>query len=410
MKQSTLDPIILSDLCSQLIAHLESIHMMPRTIDNYKVVLRKMQLFAEERDKGLYCEELINDFIHENGFQERASDPGHMYYRTCRMLHDLARGSIPRHYYSRHNTTIPLPAPWNASIEEYKSFLNSKHQSLSTIKTKLSRLKDFFLFLMRTDILTPAKLHPAVITDFIRYASQTYKPIYRYNLLQSLKDFLSFLYSSSLVSDNYALLLSSLPDPRNSVLPTSYSPEEIRLILGSVDRNTLMGKRDFAVIQMIAQTGIRAIDIANLKLEDICPSSREIQFLQNKTKKRLHLPLTDEMCFSLYDYLSSRVDYQCPCLFIRITDARVAFPVTSSCISAITKKYIRLSGVYSPDKKAGSHSLRHSLAVSMTDAGTPFPVVSKVLGHSSTEVTKKYAGISLNQLRILALEVPVYER
>jgi len=171
-----------------------------------------------------------------------------------------------------------------------------------------------------------------------------------------------------------------------------------------------MGKRDFAVIQMIAQTGIRAIDIANLKLEDICPSSREIQFLQNKTKKRLHLPLTDEMCFSLYDYLSSRVDYQCPCLFIRITDARVAFPVTSSCISAITKKYIRLSGVYSPDKKAGSHSLRHSLAVSMTDAGTPFPVVSKVLGHSSTEVTKKYAGISLNQLRILALEVPVYER
>jgi site-specific recombinase XerD len=326
------------------------------------------------------------------------------------LLHDIARGATPSHSYARRDTSIQLSSIWNASAEEYKDFLNAKNQSYDTVRTKLSRIKDFFAFLMQSEIFTPAELHPSAISDFIRRVAQTHKPIYRYNMLQSLKDFLSFLYSSSHISNNYALLLSPLPDPSDSVLPTTYSVEEIRAILSSVDRNTLMGKRDFAIIQIIAQTGIRAIDVANLKLEDICTEPCELRFLQHKTKRRLQLPMTDELKFSLYDYLRSRENYQCSYLFIRITDARAAIPVTSSCISAIIKKYIRQSGVYCPGRKAGAHSLRHSLAVSMTDAGTPFPIVSKALGHSSTEVTKKYAGISLNLLRKLALEVPLYER
>lgn len=410
MMQSTLNPILLTNLCNQLITHLESIHMSQRTIYNYELVLRKVQYFATKRGESEYCEELINEFIYENGFQERSGDPGHMYFRTCQMLHDLARGSTPSHSYARHRTKNSLSAEWNIILENYERHLDLKHQSPSTIKTKLGRLKDFFLFLMREDILTPEVLHPAAITGFIHFTSQLYKPIYRYNMLQSLKDFLSFLYSSSFIPRDYALLLSPLPDPKDSVLPTFYSPDEIRAVLSSIDRNTFMGKRDFAIVQMIAQTGIRAVDTANLKLGDINLVFRKIQFLQHKTKKWLHLPLTEELFFSLYDYLSSRENYQCPCLFVRITNARIDLPVTPSCISAIIRKYIRLSGVYSSDKKAGAHALRHSLAVSMVEDDIPFPVVSEALGHSSTEVTKEYAKISLNQLRILALEVPVYER
>lgn len=410
MKKSALSHVFISDLCCQLITHLESIDMMPRTIYNYKIVLRKVQRFAAERGESIYSEELINDFIRENGFQERRSDPGHMYYRTCRMLHDLAKGSIPSHSYARHSTIISLSAIWSSTIEEYRKSLISKQQSSITVKTKLERLKDFFQFLVDAGVSSPAELNPTVVIDFIHHASQTFKPIYKYNLLQSLKDFLSFLYSSSCTIDDYAILLSSLPDPGKSKLPTTYSSEEIRTILDTIDRNTLMGKRDFAIIQLIAQTGMRAIDVANLKLEDICPASCEIRFLQHKTNKRLQLPLTDGLSVSLYDYLSSRVDYQCPCLFIRVTNARTAQPVTSNCISAVVKKYVRLSGVYSPGRKAGAHSLRHSLAVSLTDSGIPFPIVSEVLGHSSTEVTREYTGISLSLLRILALEVPIYER
>ena len=410
MEESTLGSIFLTDLCNQLVAHLQSINMMPRTICNYKTVLRRIQKFARERNEDFYCKKLVNDFIQENGFQERANDPGHMYYRACRMLHDLAQGLKPNHYYARHEDTIHLSDAWRTSIQQYKNFLSLKHQSSSTIKTKLKRMKGFFIFLMKADISAPAGLHPIAVTDFIRYADQVHKPIYKYNVLQTLKDFLLFLHSSSLTFENYALLLSSLRDPSDSVLPASYSPEEIKKILNSIDRATLLGKRNFTIIQMIAQTGIRAIDIANLRLDNICSTSREIQFTQHKTKRKLHLPLTDELYFSLYDYLSSRKEYQSPYLFIRVTDARATSPVTSSCISAIVKKYIQLSGIYSPNKKSGAHSLRHSIAVSMTNAGTPFPIVSKVLGHSSTEITKEYVGISLNLLRVLALEVPIYER
>lgn len=384
--------------------------MMPRTIDNYKTVLHKLQRFSVERGENIYSRELIDTFISENGFQERKNDPGHMYYRTCQILNDLASGNVPGHSYSRHPVMSTISDDWKLSIECYKNSLTSKNQSLSTIKTKLERLKDFFLFLMQRDILTPVQLKSEIVTGFIDYAGQHYKAIYRYNLFQSLKDYLSFLYSTFLLPTNYALLLYSLPDPSSSVLPSFYSPEEIQRVLCSVDRNTFMGKRDFAIIQMIAQTGIRAADMADLKIGDLCPNSSEIIFQQHKTKKWLRLPLTDELWFSLYDYLSCRKEGGYTYLFIRNMNARVSDPVTASCISAIVRKYILLSGVYSPGRKAGSHSLRHSLAVSMTNSGTPFPTISRVLGHSSMEVTKEYAGISLEQLTTLTLEVPMYER
>jgi len=312
MKQSTLGTIALSDLCSQLVAHLESIHMMPRTISNYNVVMRKLQQFAEKRGANYYSDELINSFIQEKGVRERFNDPGHMYYRTCRMIQDLAQGSVPRQSYSRHSTAIALSFAWDDCVNKYKSFLSSRLQSSVTIKTKLERLKSFFLFLMKAKVLSLDDLNPLAITDFIYHASQTYKPIYKYNLLQSLKDFLLFLHSASLVTSNYGLLLSSLPNPGHSALPTPYSIDEIRTILGSVDRSTLMGKRDFAIIQMIAQTGIRAIDVANLKLENICPDSHEIRFVQHKTGRMLSLALTDDLSTSLYDYLLSASSFSTP--------------------------------------------------------------------------------------------------
>lgn len=410
MKQFTLSPTILSALGEQLITYLESIQTMPRTIDNYKTVLRKLLRFAQERGETIYRKELIDAFISGNGFQERKNDPGHMYYRTCQMLHDLAAGSVPCISYSRHTVMPDISDAWNTSIGCYRNSLTAKNQSPLTIKTKLARLKDFVLFLMHQNVLEPIQLKPKTITDFIDYAGQRYKVIYRYNLFQSLKDFLSFLYLNSLVPVNLSLFFSSLPDPSDSVLPSFYSHGEILQVLCSIDRSTFMGKRDFAIIQLLAQTGIRAVDMANLKLENLHPNSSELHFQQHKTKKWLHLPLTDELWFSLYDYLSCRKEGQCQYLFVRITNARTAIPVTPSCISAIVKKYIHLSGVYSPGKKAGAHSLRHSFAVSMTNSGTPFPIISKALGHSSMEVTKEYAGISLEQLRTLALEVPMYER
>jgi len=410
MKQSELNPILLSDLCDRLIIHLESIRMNPRTVDNYRVVLRRLKRFAAAKGADIYSRELLNEFIDENGFQERSGDPGHMYYRTCKMLHDLAVNALPSISYSRHDAAIPRSHDWNVTTKNYASYLSSKYQSPNTIKTKLDRLKAFLTFLVDSGIQAPQGLTVVVITDFIRHASQTYKAIYKYNLLQSLKDFLSFLYEASLAQDDFSSLLSRLPDPKDSVLPVTYSPIEIRAVLRSIDRDSLMGKRDFAIVQMIAQTGIRAIDVANLKIGDIDFVSNKIRFLQHKTTRYHQLPLTETLFDSLFDYLSARADYACPNIFIRTTDARADLPITPSCVAAVVRKYVRLSGVYTYGKKAGSHALRHSLAVSMTEDDTPFPVISSVLGHSSTEVTKEYAKISLNRLHALSLEVPIYEK
>ena len=94
MKQSELNPILLSDLCDRLIIHLESIHMNPKTVGNYQAALRRLKRYAAAKGEDFYQRDLLDEFISENFFQKRSSDPGHMYYRTCMMLHDLAANSI----------------------------------------------------------------------------------------------------------------------------------------------------------------------------------------------------------------------------------------------------------------------------------------------------------------------------
>jgi integrase len=177
-------------------------------------------------------------------------------------------------------------------------------------------------------------------------------------------------------------------------------------MLKAVDRGNPRGRRDYAMMLLAARLGLRSSDICGLTFENLLWAQNLIALIQEKTKKRIELPLLTEVGNAIIDYLKyGRPDSDLPYVFLHANHGyrRLQEPTLHS----IVCYYMRLAGIANiDDKKHGPHALRHSLAGFLLEKKTPLPVISEVLGHSSTESTKTYIRMDMDSLRQCALEVP----
>lgn len=187
-----------------------------------------------------------------------------------------------------------------------------------------------------------------------------------------------------------------------------YSVEEIKRLVSTVDRKTLYGKRDFAVVLLAAELGIRSGDIIRLKLSDIHWGRNTIEFVQYKTKVFNQLPLLENIKYALIDYLkNSRPQNDSDYIFLGIKNG--VKPITNTCVHQIVSKYFKKAGIDITVRKHGPHAMRHSLASSLLHNNTPMHVIKEVLGHSNINTTKNYLNIDIGALKKVALEVPYEE-
>ncbi len=166
-----------------------------------------------------------------------------------------------------------------------------------------------------------------------------------------------------------------------------FSRAEIEKILSVIDRSTDGGKRDYAIIILAVDTGLRAIDISNLKLDDIDWKKETLSIVQSKTGKRVSLPLSGTTMNALADYiLTERPESEYREVFLTIQ--KPAKSVLNN-FSQIVKKYSDKAGL-SWISGRGFHSLRRTFATEMASAGVEITTISQMLGHSSINEDKPY--------------------
>jgi integrase/recombinase XerD len=184
------------------------------------------------------------------------------------------------------------------------------------------------------------------------------------------------------------------------------TPEEEQLLLESADRTTASGKRNYAMLLLALQTGLRSTDIINLKLGDIHWESNTIEILQAKTGNLLVLPLLTEVGNAIADYiLKGRPDSQQPYLFLRSKAPYQKMAGHPSCYK-ISCKLMKAAGIRQGEgQRKGFHCLRHALAARLLAAETPLPIISSILGHRNKESTKVYLSTDLEHLRTCALSL-----
>jgi integrase len=257
----------------------------------------------------------------------------------------------------------------------------------------------------RTDF---PELLQADILGFINVLSYSTKATIHCTLC-SLRGFLRYLGRKGLLAADWSYLVPKDNYKKEAKLPTTYTKEEIERMLLAVDRGNPKGKRDYAILLLACRLGLRASDICGMTFDNLLWQKNLIILMQEKTKKCIELPLLAEVGNAIIDYLKygrpvSNLSY----VFLHAGNGyrRLQEPTLYSIVCF----YLRRAKIQNLEKrKRGPHALRHSLAGFLLQKKTPLPVISEVLGHSSTETTKIYLRIDMDALRPCALDVPPVE-
>ena len=214
-----------------------------------------------------------------------------------------------------------------------------------------------------------------------------------------LKKLHCYLYEVGLCKESFFDTLS-FTVPTEHRIKKPVPQEEIAADLSTIDRNTSIGKRDYAVIVLAAVTGMRSVDIINLPLTAIGWINGEIRIIQSKTEKTLALPLTKDVGMALQDYiLNGRPDSDLPFVFLRGRAPYVKMGRTLP--YQIFNGYRLKIGL----PKCAFHGLRRAVGTNMVVAGIPVTTVSQVLGHSGIDPTKQYISLDSVHLKECALDL-----
>jgi len=156
---------------------------------------------------------------------------------------------------------------------------------------------------------------------------------------------------------------------------------------------------------LLSRYGLRASDICNLKFENILWNDSLIVLTQHKTKEKVELPLTSEVGVAIIDYIKyGRPQKDHPHVFLN--GISPFNPISSALVNDIVSKTFRQAKVDTKGRKHGPHSLRHSLASLLLKEKVVLPVITGILGHKSSEHTKDYLRVDVENLKHCALNVP----
>lgn len=183
-------------------------------------------------------------------------------------------------------------------------------------------------------------------------------------------------------------------------LPRYLPPEDVERLIACCDPASHVGKRDRAILLLLARLGLRAGDIVQMRLKDIDWNGAWIH-VSGKSRRQTRLPLTQEIGQAIASYIQEgRFPAQTDALFLR---SRAPFRALAShcAVSAIVDRAFRRAGVKRPGRGA-AHLLRHSFASLMLRRGASLQEISVILRHRSIESTQIYAKVDITGLQQIA--------
>jgi len=216
-----------------------------------------------------------------------------------------------------------------------------------------------------------------------------------------LRALLRFLYLDGQVTAPLARAVPSAACWQLAALPRGVSPADLALIIDSCDRHGVAGRRDYAVILLLARLGLRAGEVAALDLGDIDWRQGEIT-VRGKGSRRDSLPLPADVGEAVAGWLAEGrpPDTVGPAVFVRLRPPHGRLASTS--VSHVVRRACARAGIAA----AGAHRLRHTAAASMLRAGGTLAEIGQVLRHARPGTTAIYAKADLLALSPLARPWP----
>lgn len=393
-----------AELAAAVETHLAGRGYNAAYINAVSLLQKSIAKYCAELGEDFYRDELGQRFLANRLKLEKrlGKDRLSVLKRSVQMLSDFQQfGTI----IIRRRSERRFPAQFRESCDAYLDHLRRKGRSANTIKSITHSMYNLTEFLDGIGVASFEALTLTHMNEYIKCSLCNYCQSSAATRMRGARNLLAFLFKSGVLTDDIAPKLIKVSSASTPVfLPSAFKSEDVEKLLATIDKQSPSGKRAYAAILLVAKTGLRTSDIQNLKFENIDWEQYSINITQVKTKEPLSLPLPLDVGWALIDYITNgRPVSDSPHVFLRERAPYV--PLTN--FDNILVKHMRLAGI-STDylRHHGLHALRHGLATTLLEQGTPLDVIQPLLGHVNMTTTKKYAATNISELRECALEVP----
>jgi len=313
-----------------------------------------------------------------------------------------------------HKGCIPPKAELPETTDEKASILRRYDQYLDELfglcqKTRNIHRRMAVQFMQwlteKKGVLLLAQLTTEDIVEYQELCHQSgFSYDWKRTLMSCFRGFLRFLRWEHILEKDLTPAVYSIRQWNLATVPKYMTFEDVKLLLSAPDRNTDSGKRDIAMLMLMAYLGLRANEVVNLQIDDVNFAKGTLLIRKTKTQKERVLPLTEEIGEILLDYIKNgRKPSPELRLFLR-TVAPYTPLIAPSGLGTMIRKYIKQTGIKTPT--LGTHQLRHSLATHLVNNGVTLKEIADLLGHSSLESTMIYAKVQVTRLLEVALPIP----
>jgi integrase/recombinase XerD len=290
--------------------------------------------------------------------------------------------------------------------EEYEAYL--RHQrglSEATIHHCLSFLKRFMAFRFGKKVGDLNNITPGDIVAFLRKIMTGTQPYRDKTPPSHLRNLFRFLFWAGKTKRDLANAVPRVAQPPQSHLPRYLKPEAVEQLIDAVWSGDPVGRRNYAMILLIARLGLRASEVIAIQLDDIDWRAGTI-LIRGKGKRHDRMPLPNDVGKAIVDYIRNGRRGPSRTLFVSSKVPYRPF-VNAQILNTVLRDAFEQTGVKPPQKYVGSHLLRHSLATDMLRKGASLDEIGDVLRHRSRMSTTIYAKHDVEGLRSIARAWPV---
>lgn len=397
-----MDKTYLPDLISGLEQELLRLGYTKGSMTFYRRRWNQLMAYAEDRGECYYTEQLGMDFLKEffgitqEDFSRTLPQAETQEIRVIRMVGDFQLHHAVLRRYLKHKEILTTPffvdirsRFWSSCEKKGYSQVTTEHYVKQS-----SYLMDY-LAAQGMDDFTEVTLD--TVNAYIRtLAGFSYKTVEQH--ICSLRAFFRFLYQEGTVPDDLTAKMPMVKARKQTAIPSVWTHEELKQLIGAIDRGSPKGRRDYAIILIACRLGLRCTDIKNLCFENFNWTEKKLCFTQSKTGQPIELPLVPDVGWAVIDYLKyGRPKVDSSRIFVRHMAPFLPF-AEGDHMDQLIRAYMVKAHIPMRGKHRGMHSLRHTMASVLLEKDTPLPVISDIIGHLDTNSTAVYLKVDMKRL------------
>ena len=306
----------------------------------------------------------------------------------------------------------PAPAPTakaNARAElrqDYETYLRRQRGLSERTIFHCWRFADRFLaFRFGEEVGDLSRITATDIAHFLEHLTAHRRPFRDKTPATHLRNFFRFLFTSGRIAINLALTVPSVAQRYAARLPRHLTTDQVETLIQAVGSDTPRGRRNHAMVLLLARLGLRASEVIAMQIDDIDWRSGEI-IVRGKGHRHDRLPLPADVGAALAEYI--RRDRVATSRVLFVTDRPPHRPFKNGeVLNGILRDACARTGLKLPAPFVGSHIFRHSLATNLVQRGASLEEIADMLRHRSRASTMIYAKLDIEGLRSIARPWPL---